>query len=101
MSLSTSVGFFMDAVSASRELKCTPLLLSSRKFSNFLLVAAEGDPGGEGGMSMSGTAGNVRSRSSARVAVYGDPGGSGTSTAARSSSNGGKLSPDEGPICGP
>lgn len=83
---------------ASRVLKCTPFFFSSRKFSNFLLVAAEGDPGGEGGISISGTVGSVRSRSSARVAVYGDPGGSDSSTTAgSSSSNGGKLGPDEGP----
>lgn len=70
------------------------------------LVAGGGEPGGEGGMSVLGIGGSVRSRRSARVAVYGEPGGRpGPSSSNGASSNGGKLGPaagaGAGPICGP
>lgn len=92
-SLSMSPGFLRAEDCAILELKCTPFFLRSRNCSNFLLVAGGGEPGGEGGMSMLGKRGKVRSLNKALLAEKGEPGGSGgTSSASRgASSRGGKL----------
>lgn len=60
-SLLASAGFRIAAEFSSLALKWVPFFFRVRNCSNFLLVAGGGEPGGEGGMSKSGTAGRVRS----------------------------------------
>lgn len=60
-SLLANAGFRIAAEFSSLALKCVPCFFSVKNWSNFLFVARGGEPGGEGGMSKSGTAGSVRS----------------------------------------
>ena len=74
MSLSIKLGFLRAVECSSLALKWMPFFFNSRNWSNFLLAPGGGEPGGEGGMSMLGAAGSVRSRKRARFAEYGEEG---------------------------
>lgn len=74
MSLSIRPGFLSAVELSSLELKWIPFFLRSRNCWNFLLVPGGGDPGGDGGMSMTGTDGSVRLWMRARFDEYGEPG---------------------------
>lgn len=72
-SLSISAGLRAAAEAASRALKCVPLArLICKKDSNLRFSASRpggGDPGGEGGMVVLGTAGRVSVWARLRAAV--------------------------------
>lgn len=74
-SLSISAGLRAALLSDSRALKWIDLVaLRERKVSNLAVRARGGEPGGDGGMEVSGTEGRVRSWVRARVAEYGERG---------------------------
>jgi hypothetical protein len=75
--------------------------LRERKCSNLAFAAGFGEPGGEGGISMLGTGGRVRSWIRARDVEYGEEGPLGWSFGNCALSKGGGAGPDAGPRTGP
>jgi hypothetical protein len=61
LNLMSRLGFLREDDPDSFSLKWTPCFFNDRKCENLVLIAESGDPGGDAGISRSGTGGNVRS----------------------------------------